>query len=117
MKRRDEPGTYFRCACLSSRRCSNSSTLISSSWNSLRSSQPKKGERSVATGRAVGVIDNSAEEVAAWLFDYCSNERTRISKEEGNPARIELKVQEQERRVNEIKVATIKKMPFPLQDR
>ena len=58
---------------------------------SMKYFPPKKGERSVATGKAVGVVDYSAEEVAAWQMDYCSNERMRISKEEGNPARLELR--------------------------
>ncbi|GMH47367.1 hypothetical protein TL16_g00047 [Triparma laevis f. inornata] len=58
----------------------------------------EKGERSVGTGKAVGVVDCSAEEVAAWVMDVCSNERMRISTEERNPARLELR---EKTRVNE----------------
>lgn len=52
---------------------------------------PKKGERSIATGKAIGVTDCSAEKAAAWVMDYCSNERILINREEGNPARVELR--------------------------
>jgi len=75
---------------------------------------PKKGERSVGTGRAVGVIDCSAEEFAAWQINFCSNERIRISNEEGNPARLVLR---KESRLNEVTVATVKKFPFMLDNR
>ena len=76
---------------------------------------PKKGERSVGTGRAVGVIDCSAEEFAAWQINFCSNERIRISNEEGNPAR--LMYVRKEARLNEVTVATVKKFPFMLDNR
>ncbi|GMH86762.1 hypothetical protein TL16_g10646 [Triparma laevis f. inornata] len=75
---------------------------------------PKKGERSVGTGKGITVVDCSAEEVAAWVMDYCSNERTRISTEEGNPARLELT---EKARANEIAVATVKKLPFFVDNR
>ncbi|GMH77977.1 hypothetical protein TL16_g07607 [Triparma laevis f. inornata] len=58
---------------------------------SMKYFPPKKGERSIATGKAVGVVDCSAEKVAAWAYDYCNNERMQVSNEEGNPARIELR--------------------------
>ena len=48
---------------------------------------PKNGERSIGTGKAVGVIDCTAEEVAAWVMDYTGNERMRTDAEEGNLAR------------------------------
>ncbi|GMH51547.1 hypothetical protein TL16_g01035 [Triparma laevis f. inornata] len=35
----------------------------------------KKGERSVATGKGVGIVDGSAEEVAAWAMDRLHEER------------------------------------------
>ncbi|GMI09905.1 hypothetical protein TrLO_g15291 [Triparma laevis f. longispina] len=76
--------------------------------------KPKRGERQIATGKGVGVVDTSAEEVAAWLMDYCSNERMRVSKEEGNPARLVLR---NKTRVNEITVANVKTMPFFLDAR
>ncbi|GMI18506.1 hypothetical protein TrLO_g14860 [Triparma laevis f. longispina] len=75
---------------------------------------PKKGERSIVTGKAVGVIDCSSEEAAAWVMDYCSIERTRMSTDEGNPGRFELRGKA---RVNESTVATVKKMPFLLDNR
>ena len=48
---------------------------------------PKNGERSIGTGKAVGVIDCTAEEVAAWVMDYTGIERMRVNVEEGNLAR------------------------------
>ena len=75
---------------------------------------PKKGERSVGTGRAVGVVDCSAEEVAAWLMDYCSNDRMRISKEKRHLARLELR---QHQRENEGTFALVAKLPFLLDNR
>ncbi|GMH88845.1 hypothetical protein TrST_g3649 [Triparma strigata] len=50
---------------------------------------PKNGERSIGTGKAVGVIDCTAEEVAAWVMDYTGIERMRVDVEEGNLARLE----------------------------
>ena len=75
---------------------------------------PRKGERHCATGRAVGVADSSAEELAAYFFDYCSNARMDKSVEEGNKARLVLKSTTEP---NEVIGATMKKMPFPLKDR
>ncbi|GMI03401.1 hypothetical protein TrLO_g3008 [Triparma laevis f. longispina] len=74
----------------------------------------KKGERSIGTGKAVGVVDSSAEEVAAWVMDFCNNERMRISTHERNPARLELR---EKARVNKNTAATVKKMPFVLSKR
>ena len=75
---------------------------------------PKKGERSVATGKAVCTVDCSAEQIAAWIMDFCSNERMRTSIEEGQPARIELR---NKRKVNEYVTATVKAMPLLLHNR
>lgn len=80
----------------------------------MRYFPPKRGERSIGAAKAVGVIDCSAEEVAAWLMDYCSNERMRIHREEGSPARLELKNKTRE---NESTVASIKKFPIFLRNR
>ncbi|GMI02833.1 hypothetical protein TrVE_jg4749 [Triparma verrucosa] len=74
----------------------------------------KKKERSVATGRGVAIVDCSAEEVAALVMDYCSNERMRKSRENGHPARLTLR---KEARENENTVATVKKMPAFLDNR
>ena len=81
---------------------------------SMRYFPPKEGERSVATGRADGIIDCSAEKAAAYFFDYCSRLRMRISLEEGNPARL---IVEDNAALNEATVATVKSMPFLLNDR
>ena len=43
----------------------------------------KNGERSIALGRAVATADCTAEEAAAWYFEYCSRERMAIDREEG----------------------------------
>ena len=67
-----------------------------------------------ATGKAVADIDASAEEVTAWLFDYCSRERMRINKEQSkNSPRIIVRSNE----VNTAVVATVKRFPFPLSNR
>ncbi|GMH95050.1 hypothetical protein TL16_g13066 [Triparma laevis f. inornata] len=81
---------------------------------SMKYFPPKKGERSIATGKVVGIVDISAEEVAAWVMDYCNNERMRMIKEEGHPARLELR---EKARVNERTFATVKNMPFFLDNR
>jgi hypothetical protein len=60
------------------------------------------------------VVDSSAEEVAAWLMDYCNNERMRVSREKGNLARLMLR---KKARVNDVTVATVKKMPIYLTNR
>ena len=44
--------------------------------------------RSIATGKAEAEIDTSAEDAAAWIYDYCSRDRMRINFEEGNLPRI-----------------------------
>ena len=81
---------------------------------SMKYFPPKKGERSVSTGRAEGIVDSSAEDVAAWQFNFCSNERTRHSLEAGDPARF---VVENNAAVNEVTYTTVKAMPFPLKNR
>lgn len=77
--------------------------------------EPESGERSgIATGKAIGVVNCSAEEVAAWVFDYCSNERMRINAKEGNPSRFELM---DKKKINEATFATVKAFPFFLENR
>ncbi|GMH90953.1 hypothetical protein TL16_g11919 [Triparma laevis f. inornata] len=73
-----------------------------------------KREMSMAFGRAVGIADGTAEELAAWQMDFCSDEKMRTNIREKNPARLELT---HLKRVNEITFATVKKMPFPLDNR
>jgi len=93
-------------------------------WEPLPSSSPfvdmwckhaptKGGERSVAIGKATTVIDFPVRDAAQFMFSYTSRERMRISREEGNPARLRQKVHSAHDQV----FATIKKMPFPLNDR
>ena len=82
---------------------------------SMKYFPPKKGERSVATGKAVGVVDCSAEEVAAWALDYCSNDRMRLNREEGHMARLQL--ENNRGRENESSMATVKVFPFFLDNR
>ncbi|GMH73697.1 hypothetical protein TL16_g06259 [Triparma laevis f. inornata] len=81
---------------------------------SLKYFPPKKGERIIATGKAVGVVDCSAEEVAAWAMDFCSNGRMRRSKEEGDRANFELR---EKARVNERTFAQVNRFPFFLDNR
>jgi len=90
----------------------NSPCLDVKMW--MKYNPPQKGERSVGTGKAVGVVDCSAEEVAAWAMNYCSNERMRKHSEEGQPARLELR---ELRRENEGTFATVKRTPVFLDDR
>ncbi|GMH80131.1 hypothetical protein TrLO_g3052 [Triparma laevis f. longispina] len=82
---------------------------------SMKYFPPKKVERSVATGKVVGVVDGSAEELAAWVVDFSSNERTRVNmKDFGDKARLELR---EKARVNEGTFATVKKFPFFLDNK
>ena len=81
----------------------------------------KKMGRSLTLGKttlakAEGIVDCAAEEAAAWFFDFCSNERTKMSRERGDLARLEIARAEQTR-ANEKTIAVIEKSPFPLQDR
>jgi hypothetical protein len=81
----------------------------------IKNRQQKKGERSVALGKAWGVADCSAEEAAAYYFEYCSRDRNAISRDEGNPARLE--IIEGEGRISEKAFATVKTMPLMLHKR
>ena len=48
----------------------------------------------VALGRAEVTADCTAEEAAAWYFEFCSRERMNIDKESGNIARLEIQNRE-----------------------
>ena len=76
---------------------------------------PKKGERSIATGKVTGTVDCSAIEAAAWQFAYCSRRRVRESVEAGHIARIELK--DISNQVNEATFAVVVRFPFPFESR
>ncbi|GMH92398.1 hypothetical protein TL16_g12337 [Triparma laevis f. inornata] len=74
------------------------------------------GTRTIAMARGKCVIDCSAEEMAAWVMDVCSNNSMRMSREEGHPARIRLRGGNFDR-VNEATLATIKRMPLTFDNR
>ncbi|GMI25113.1 hypothetical protein TrCOL_g11460, partial [Triparma columacea] len=78
--------------------------------------QQEKREKTLGFGRAKCITDCSAEEAAAWFFEYCSRERMVMSQEEGAPARLEMR-KGGKGRVNEKLFATVKKLPFPLHKR
>jgi hypothetical protein len=71
--------------------------------------------RSIALGRAEGQADCTAEEAAAWYFEYCGRERKRNALVSGDLARIE--IGQAEGKANEKIFATLKNMPFPLRNR
>jgi len=68
--------------------------------------------RSINTGRCSDIIDSAPDEVCAYLYDYCSLERLRISKEEKNPARLIITNDGRQQLV-----ATVKRVQWPLYDR
>jgi len=82
----------------------------------IKYKQQEKGKKTLGFGRAECVADCSAEEAAAWFFEYCSRERMVMSREEGAPARLEMR-KGGKGRVNEKLFATVKKLRFPLQKR
>ena len=71
--------------------------------------QTKK--RSIVLGKAQATADCTAEEAAAWYFEYNSRVRAADARDEG-PARLEIR--KREVRVNEKKFADVKNVPFPL---
>ena len=72
-----------------------------------------QGSLRIAIGRATASLDCSAHEAMAWWSATCSRRRTKISYEEGNPARI---VAKRSSAHDEI-FATIKNFPFPMAHR
>jgi hypothetical protein len=81
----------------------------------IKYSQQKKGERSIALGRAYGNADCTAEEAAAWYFEYCGRDRNTLGFQAGDLARLEVRKGVQKR--NEKLIASVKKLPFPLNNR
>jgi len=79
----------------------------------MKHARPKKGERTIALGKATAVIDCPAREATAYTFAYTSRERGRMSREEQNPARILATSYTKHDNV----IATIKKMPLLLSNR
>jgi hypothetical protein len=82
----------------------------------IKYKQQEKGKKTLGFGRAECFADCSAEEAAAWFFEYSSRERMALSREEGNPARLEIRKWGEER-TNEKLFAIIKKLPYPLHKR
>ena len=81
----------------------------------VRYQQQQNGKRSIALVRGKCSADCTAEEAAAWFFEYCSRERVARDRENGTPARLEIK--QNEGRANEKFFATVKKIPFPYNNR
>ncbi|GMH62352.1 hypothetical protein TrST_g13759 [Triparma strigata] len=110
-------------------RCEKLEDAIGEGWRRLKKQEQcpdlttwskydptKKGE--IAAGKAIAIVDSSVEKVAAWVMDACGNEKMRISREEGNPARLVLTEEDgYPQKDNEITLATVKRMPFFLNDR
>jgi hypothetical protein len=68
---------------------------------------------SIGLGKAQGVVDCPAKEALAWWSMPTGRETMRISRENGDRARVMLK----EHTPHDFEYATIKRMPFPLYDR
>jgi len=73
----------------------------------------EKGKRSIALGMATAIIDCSALQAAAHMSAFMSRESVRINSENGHPARLILK----ENTMHDCVVATVKRLPFPLNNR
>ena len=81
----------------------------------IKHQQHEKGEKSVGFARAIGVADCSAEEAAAWFFEFCSRERVAADRAEGNPARLEIRREEE--RWDEKHFACVKKFSIFVSNR
>ena len=79
----------------------------------IKYKKPKKGERSIATGKAVTILDCSARVALAWWYLYCSRERVRLALEGGYKARIVVS----ETTLHDSVVAAVHPLPFPLKPR
>ena len=76
----------------------------------IKYKQQEKKKRSRALGQAECIADCTAEEAAAWYFEFCSRERMEIDRNAGNPARLEIRKGEE--RQNEKLVASVRKFPL-----
>jgi len=88
-------------------------------WESLESphaSVKMEMHHKASLGRAETTADCTAEEACAWFFEFCSNERRRRGFQAGDLARLEIRRQEKESRVNEKTFALVTKMPRPLKN-
>ena len=82
----------------------------------IKHDQRRKGEKSTATGKAEGIVDCAADRVAAWFFEYCSNERMQNCIEERDSIHVELSGNDK-RMPNEKIFAMVERFPFPLSNR
>jgi len=73
----------------------------------------EKGARQVSIARATTTIDCSALQTMAFLMEFCSRYRTRISLEEGNPARVCVS----RRSPHDAVFATVKTLPLLFRNR
>ncbi|GMH92687.1 hypothetical protein TrST_g1792 [Triparma strigata] len=90
-------------------------------WNEIQSPAKRvkmsvddmsQGGTTKGSGRGVAILDCTAEEAAAWYYDYCSIERNRTGFEWGQPARFCFHEGPRERHF-----ANITSFPFPLSNR
>ncbi|GMH88858.1 hypothetical protein TL16_g11282 [Triparma laevis f. inornata] len=82
-------------------------------WMSTPDMQAEDIKISIRTGKAVGVVDCPAIQVAAWLKDFNSCQNLRESSESGSDVGRKLV----ESKANEISLAMVKKFPFPMRNR
>ena len=72
-------------------------------------------ERRLALGRAEGVADCSAEEAAAWFFEYCSRERLTVHRDDD--ARLEIRSEVRSRQADwrcfTVRFTTLQLTPYP----
>ncbi|GMI54554.1 hypothetical protein TeGR_g8854 [Tetraparma gracilis] len=80
---------------------------------SMAYTEPEGSESSIALGKAKATLDCSAREAFAYQFAVCGREKTRRSKEGGNPAQFVIK----EHTKHDFEWTWVKKMPFPLTNR
>jgi len=81
---------------------------------SLKFPEAKSGS---AFGKAIAIVDCSAQVASAWYFEYCSYQRKRHALEDGDLSRLELMTEGTGRLWNEKHLATVKKLPFPFKKR
>ena len=97
---------------------------LTANWTPLASTSPfvkmwsrlparRKGERQLAIGRASTTIDCSPLQALSWWYYFASRARSKVSVEEGNPARLIWK----ENGPHDSVIGTIKTAKFPLHRR
>jgi len=79
----------------------------------VKLSKKHNREESNAWGKATTTIDTSAENVLAWIWDYCSNERLNATKKlQKNPREVIKHIAP-----NQNVISSIKSLPWPLRAR